>query len=213
MNPSTPLNKPPSKRQCTIPWNSPKENVPPRPNLPTPQSTPGGPLLDIPFAPSTPTPITRPGVPFAPLTPPATPLFQPSAPQKKQHPNYINGFLQGSNVKPSMKGVYTGANWGCSKLAPFTFAQFSQLTSMASLEERQWNKLMREHGILLQDQSLKDFQVEAANHIVNRNRDLCIISPTGSGKSLVWVLPLLAQGTGVSLVIVPYTSLGHQGEL
>ncbi|KAF9536389.1 P-loop containing nucleoside triphosphate hydrolase protein [Agrocybe pediades] len=59
---------------------------------------------------------------------------------------------------------------------------------------------------------LRDYQVEAANVIVSRDRDLCIVAPTGSGKSLTWVLPLLAQRKGISLVIVPFTSLGFQGE-
>jgi superfamily II DNA or RNA helicase len=60
---------------------------------------------------------------------------------------------------------------------------------------------------------LRPYQVEAANWVIARKGDLCIIAPTGSGKSLVWALPLLEQKDGISLVIVPFTSLGHQGEL
>ncbi|KAJ7679453.1 P-loop containing nucleoside triphosphate hydrolase protein [Mycena polygramma] len=45
-----------------------------------------------------------------------------------------------------------------------------------------------------------------------RRGDAVVIAPTGSGKSLTWILPLLARQGGTSLVITPYTSLGLDGE-
>ncbi|KAF8998375.1 P-loop containing nucleoside triphosphate hydrolase protein [Cyathus striatus] len=54
--------------------------------------------------------------------------------------------------------------------------------------------------------------MDGANHIISRLEDICVIAPTGAGKSLLWILPLLAQKQGISLVIVPFTSLGVQGE-
>lgn len=38
------------------------------------------------------------------------------------------------------------------------------------------------------------------------------MAPTGAGKSLLWCLLLLALPSSISLVITPYTSLGHEGE-
>ncbi|KAJ7194955.1 hypothetical protein GGX14DRAFT_404312 [Mycena pura] len=46
-----------------------------------------------------------------------------------------------------------------------------------------------------------------------RRGDALLISPTGSGKSLTWILPLLARKEGMFLVVTPYTSLGLDGEL
>ncbi|KAG2154408.1 uncharacterized protein EDB93DRAFT_1067748, partial [Suillus bovinus] len=39
------------------------------------------------------------------------------------------------------------------------------------------------------------------------SKDVCVIAPTGQSTSLLCVLPLLVQKSGVSLVITPYTSL------
>ncbi|KAJ7130595.1 hypothetical protein C8R44DRAFT_572903, partial [Mycena epipterygia] len=56
------------------------------------------------------------------------------------------------------------------------------------------------------------FQVQIANLVLMRHADAVVISPTGSGKSLTWTLPLLARKEGISLVITPFTSLGLDGE-
>ncbi|KAH7917200.1 P-loop containing nucleoside triphosphate hydrolase protein, partial [Leucogyrophana mollusca] len=45
-----------------------------------------------------------------------------------------------------------------------------------------------------------------------RSEDICFVAPTGAGKSLLWILPLLAHKSGVSLIITPYTSLGIEGQ-
>jgi superfamily II DNA helicase RecQ len=80
------------------------------------------------------------------------------------------------------------------------------------LSREEWNKLARESSVLPDGCELKDFQVECANRVISREGDLCVISPTGSGKSLLWILPLLAQKHGVVMVITPYTSLGSESE-
>ncbi|EAU91695.2 ATP-dependent DNA helicase [Coprinopsis cinerea okayama7 len=80
------------------------------------------------------------------------------------------------------------------------------------LQNHEWNVLAHSKKLLERGQTLKAFQIEAANTVLRRNQDLAVIAPTGAGKSLLWMLPLLAQGKGTSIVVVPYTSLGFQGE-
>ncbi|KAI0737483.1 P-loop containing nucleoside triphosphate hydrolase protein, partial [Irpex lacteus] len=75
-----------------------------------------------------------------------------------------------------------------------------------------WNKLAREAGVLPVDATLREFQIQCANLVLQAGRDICVIAPTGAGKSMLWCLPVLAQPRTISLVITPYTSLGEQGE-
>ena len=48
---------------------------------------------------------------------------------------------------------------------------------------------------------------------MERSGDVIVVSPTGSGESLLWVLPLLARQGGILLVVTPYTSLGLASEI
>jgi hypothetical protein len=75
-----------------------------------------------------------------------------------------------------------------------------------------WNELAVEARILPDGCALWDFQMQCSDIVVEMARDVCVISPTGSGKSLLWLLPLLVQKDGISLVITPYTSLGIEGQ-
>ena len=67
------------------------------------------------------------------------------------------------------------------------------------------------HAIPL-DASVKELQANCANAVLARKGDVCVIVPTGFGKSLMWTLPLLALERGLVLVITPFTSLGAEGE-
>ncbi|KAF6743279.1 ATP-dependent DNA helicase [Ephemerocybe angulata] len=95
---------------------------------------------------------------------------------------------------------------------PFAFPVLQRLSPMEPLSTVQWNQLAHHHKLLHEPHRLRDYQVEGANWIIGRKSDLCVVAPTGAGKSTLWMLPLLAQKGGVSLVIVPFTSLGVQGE-
>lgn len=94
----------------------------------------------------------------------------------------------------------------------YAFPASQRLTPLEPLVTDEWTALGTANGLVKDGQDIKDFQAEAANFIIARRGDLCVIAPTGSGKSLLWMLPLLAQTVGISLVIIPYTSLGFQGE-
>ncbi|KAF8997526.1 P-loop containing nucleoside triphosphate hydrolase protein [Cyathus striatus] len=83
---------------------------------------------------------------------------------------------------------------------------------MDPLPSDTWNELALQHKLLKDTEHLHEYQIDGANHIIAQLEDICVIAPTGAGKSLLWVLPLLAQKQGISLVIVPFTSLGMQGE-
>ena len=80
------------------------------------------------------------------------------------------------------------------------------------LSMEQWNALVHCAQILSLPAHLREFQIECANLVLSRSRDICIIAPTGQGKSLLWALPLLMQSAGCSLIVMPYTSLGLEGE-
>lgn len=103
-------------------------------------------------------------------------------------------------------------NPGHSRQQAFAFPALNKLVSKGPLGMGEWNELAVTAGVLQPGQVLKEYQMEAANYIVSRKGDMCVIAPTGAGKSLVWALPLLVQKRGISLVIIPYTSLGHQGK-
>jgi len=135
---------------------------------------------------------------------------QRSLPGQKPRKTYRNGY----ETKPKTPSYtpYKLNNPGRPRQKAFAFSDFQKLSSMEALSLQRWNELAVSEGLLKDGQQLRDYQVEASNVIISRQQDLCVIAPTGAGKSLVWVLPLLAQKKGISVVIVPYTSLGFQGE-
>ncbi|KAJ7916693.1 hypothetical protein B0H13DRAFT_1871021 [Mycena leptocephala] len=84
---------------------------------------------------------------------------------------------------------------------------------MDFLDPSEWTELAIQHELIPATAHVHGFQFHVANQVLMRRGDAVVISPTGSGKSLIWVLPLVARKEGVSLVITPYTSLGLAGEL
>lgn len=79
------------------------------------------------------------------------------------------------------------------------------------LSSEEWNKLTWDHGTIAPLAHLWDFQVNVSNIVVQRKSNVVAIAPTGSGKSLIWTLPLFAQVHGISLVITPLCSVGQEG--
>ncbi|KAF9514549.1 hypothetical protein BS47DRAFT_1294951 [Hydnum rufescens UP504] len=53
------------------------------------------------------------------------------------------------------------------------------------------------------------FQLRATDAQLNR-RDLVVTSPTGSGKTLIFWLPLLFNNNGTIIIITPLNILGAQ---
>ena len=147
-----------------------------------------------------------------PLSTPGTPslTFIASLAPKKHRTRYQNGY----EVKPRTPSFkpYTVNNPGHARQKVFSFNGHKVLTRLDLLSKEEWNTLALRHGLLKEGQTLRDYQIEAANLVISRSNNLCVIAPTGAGKFLVWMLPLLAQESGISLVIVPFTSLGFQGE-
>ncbi|KAF9471174.1 hypothetical protein BDN70DRAFT_901547 [Pholiota conissans] len=136
--------------------------------------------------------------------PPAT------VPDQRQKTQYQNGYTakpQATSYKP-----YNTSSCGCRSKAPFTCDPVEPLGPLCPLSEESWNMKATEAGVLAVGSQLHQYQLDAANFIIGRSGDLVIIAPTGMGKSTVWDLPLLVQRGGVSLVLVPYTTLGFQGE-
>lgn len=134
---------------------------------------------------------------------------RPLASQKSRK-IYRNGYE--SKPKTPSYTPYKLNNPGHPRQHAFAFSNFQKLPAMETISARRWNELAISEGVLKVGQHLRDYQVEASNIILSRRRDLCVIAPTGAGKSLLWVLPLLAQRKAIAVVIIPYTSLGFQGE-
>jgi hypothetical protein len=124
---------------------------------------------------------------------------------------YRNGF----ETKPRVPAYrpYTLNSPGFPRQQAFAIASPVLIRPQKALDPAQWNMLAIDAGIILDGSNLHDFQIECANIVMECAGDVIVVSPTGSGKSLVWLLPLLAWQGGVSLVITPYTSLGLDSEI
>ncbi|KAJ7239840.1 hypothetical protein C8J57DRAFT_1563179 [Mycena rebaudengoi] len=104
-------------------------------------------------------------------------------------------------------------NRGYPRQTAFSISRADHLALCPALDPSEWTGLVVKAGAIPKIASLRSFQVEISNFVLMRRGDAVVVSPTGSGKSLSWTLPLLACREGISLVITPYTSLGLDGEL
>jgi hypothetical protein len=137
---------------------------------------------------------------------PETPVtaFQP----QKQYRNGYEVTPKSTPFKP-----YTLKTPGTPTLAAFNLSNSKSLEPADCLDPSEWTELAIQYKLIPAAAHVHGFQVNVANQVLMRRGDAVVISPTGSGKSLTWVLPLIARKEGVSLVITPYTSLGLEGEL
>ncbi|KAF8172314.1 P-loop containing nucleoside triphosphate hydrolase protein, partial [Mycena galopus ATCC 62051] len=132
-------------------------------------------------------------------------------PNEKRRKNYRSGYETAPRSSPYTP--YKLNNPGTQKRAPLELDNTTLLANRDSLDPEEWNKIAISHKLIPAGASLHSFQISAANLALSQRNDAVVISATGSGKSLTWVLPLLARQTRISLVIAPYTSLGLDGEL
>jgi hypothetical protein len=126
---------------------------------------------------------------------------------KKQHRNGFETQPKALSFIP-----YSVNTPGRARSKPFAFENYRSLEALEARTGEDWNDLALREKVLEPGRRLREYQIEAANFIISRSGDLCVVAPTGAGKSLVWLLPLLAQQNGVSLVVIPFTSLGFQGD-
>jgi ATP-dependent helicase YprA (DUF1998 family) len=103
-------------------------------------------------------------------------------------------------------------NLGYRHQKAFSMSNPAFLNSCLTLDPYEWTALAVKARAIPPTAHLRSFQVQISNLVLMRKGDAVVVSPTGSGKSLSWTLPLLARKEGVSLVITPYTSLGLDGE-
>ena len=125
------------------------------------------------------TPTRNPDIPRVPLR------------NKVNQKHYRNGF----ETKPKTPAYrpYTLNSPGFPRQQAFAIVSPVEIRSQKVLGPPQWNALAVEATIISAGSQLCDFQIECANIVMERSGDVIIVSPTGSGKSLVWVLPLLAR--------------------
>ncbi|KAF8973028.1 P-loop containing nucleoside triphosphate hydrolase protein, partial [Flammula alnicola] len=137
----------------------------------------------------------------------SAPLSLPDRQPKKQRRN-------GYEVTPQAPGYtpYSLSSRGRPTRAAFAVGEVLSIQPLKPLTEERWNELALEAGVLKAGSRLHPYQMESANFILGRSGDLVVIAPTGMGKSTVWDLPLLVQPGSISLVLVPFTTLGDQGE-
>ncbi|KAJ7652375.1 P-loop containing nucleoside triphosphate hydrolase protein, partial [Mycena polygramma] len=103
-------------------------------------------------------------------------------------------------------------NVGHPRQKAFTIDKPDLLRTCPALDPTEWTSLAVKAGAIPATADVRGYQVEISNLVLMRRGDTVVIAPTGSGKSLTWILPLLARQGGTSLVITPYTSLGLDGE-
>ncbi|KIM82722.1 hypothetical protein PILCRDRAFT_7633 [Piloderma croceum F 1598] len=131
----------------------------------------------------------------------------------KKSTTYRNGY----EVKPQTPSYkpYALNSRGHKRQRPFSFDDVSGdpiIVPMQPLSQEKWNAEAKASCWLPEGCELRPFQTECADIVIGQAGDACVIAPTGSGKSLLWVLPLLAQKRGISLVITPFTSLVVESE-
>ena len=112
-------------------------------------------------------------------------LKVPLAP-KKNCTRYQNGY----EVKPRTPSFkpYTVNNSGHARQKVFSFKGHSVLSRLDPLSKEEWNALALLHGLLKEGQELRDYQIEAANVVISRSEDLCVIAPTGAGNSKIVIM-------------------------
>ncbi|KAJ7791453.1 hypothetical protein B0H14DRAFT_3566779 [Mycena olivaceomarginata] len=159
-------------------------------------------------------------VPTAPTAPPPPPPqnvapthgTQLRAPllDKSNQTQYRNGYTVA--LKEPSYTPYRLPTAGRKHHPAFAIAPRESLPAIDPLSPNDWDLLARRVGLIHDNGHLRPLQIECSNIIVSGGGDVCVIGPTGCGKSLLWVLPLHAMGGGISLVITPYTSLGREAE-
>ena len=145
---------------------------------------------------------------LSPSISPHTPKFAET--QNTRARRYRNGY----EIKPQTPSYkpYALPCTGCRRKNAFRCENHAAVQPLPPLSTEEWDHLAHQAQILPSVAQLRPFQVECANTVLSRSQDLCVIAATGQGKSLLWLLPLLVQATGCSLVITPYTTLGLEGQ-
>ncbi|KAJ7356530.1 ATP-dependent DNA helicase [Mycena albidolilacea] len=134
----------------------------------------------------------------------------PLAPRKPKK-QFLNGYEKTART-PGYK-PYSLNNPGTPRQTAFDISSSTPLKPVLALDPSQWNELAINSGAIPPGAALHSFQIRIANLVLMQHTDAVLISSTGSGKSLTWILPLLARKEGISLVITPFTSLGLDGQL
>ena len=151
-------------------------------------------------------------------TPPSTPLRTipvPSQTPASTSPRKRKQYRSGFEVLPSPPSYkpYQLSKDGFKRARAFDIvSDLPKVTAHRPLTSNEWQNLATAANIIPPGATLRDFQVQCANEVLLRRRDVCVIAPTGAGKSLLWCLPLLVMKASISLVVTPYTSLGQEGE-
>ncbi|KAJ6523317.1 hypothetical protein B0H19DRAFT_1215090 [Mycena capillaripes] len=138
------------------------------------------------------------------------PMHVSSASPVKGHWRYRSGYEVTPKATPYKS--YALNNPGTPTQTAFDLSQKKSLNYTTALDPYEWNQVAVESNLLPAGVCVHAFQVEVCNTVLMRRGDCVLISPTGSGKSLTWTLPLAARKEGISLVFTPFTSLGQEGE-
>ncbi|KAH9840238.1 ATP-dependent DNA helicase [Rhodofomes roseus] len=130
--------------------------------------------------------------------------------EKNHHAIYRNGYAL--KEKPPSYKPYNLYTPGRRRRQAFAFKRNlpPDIAPAGPLSTRQWSMLARGAKAIPLAGDVKELQATFASDLAPRH--VCVIAPTGFGKSLLWTLPLLALDHGVVLVITPFTSLGEEGE-
>lgn len=73
----------------------------------------------------------------------------------------------------------------------------------------QWQPILKRiHGAVLNN--VPDVVLKGISAVFAGQRDLLVVAPTGSGKTDAWLVPVLDESSGLTVIVVPYTSLVSQ---
>ena len=153
-------------------------------------------------------PSDTPSTPLRQIPPPAQ---TPTPAQQRKRKQFRNGF----EVTPSTPSYkpYQLSKEGYKRMRAFdASSDLPKTLPLKSLDATHWQDLAINAGFIPTGATLRPFQVQCANVTLSRSQDVCVIAPTGAGKSLLWCLPLLVAVSSISLIVTPYTSLGQEGE-
>lgn len=103
-----------------------------------------------------------------------------SIPRKRQR----NGF-EASPKTPSYTPYSLRAGSGRRRLKPFTVHEVPRIPKVKPQTQEEWDDRAHAAGVVPEDCHVRQFQCSFSNMVISQHGDVCVIAPTGGGKSHV----------------------------
>ncbi|KFY03028.1 hypothetical protein V490_00322 [Pseudogymnoascus sp. VKM F-3557] len=116
----------------------------------------------------------------------------------------VSGAHRAAVITTSKKGLCGGRRSATPRKRP-KILPLNKATSEVASEQA----LLKALRAVLWDKFRAPQQKEAVRLAAARETPLVAILPTGGGKSLVFMMPAMLSGSGVTIVVAPYAATGH----